>query len=119
MTDNDIIKALECCNKSDNGKGCWECPYRQYCPDCLRRRNEDTIDLINRQKANAEGLTNAVRVLNEQLSSAKAEAYREFAERHERLLLSQLTTAPLDKKEWINFCLDELDNLKKEMVGEG
>lgn len=36
MTDNEIIKALECCNKSDNGKGCFECPYRQYCPDCLR-----------------------------------------------------------------------------------
>lgn len=56
MTDNDIIKALECCNKSDNGKGCFECPYRQYCPDCLRRRNEDTIDLINRQKDEIEAL---------------------------------------------------------------
>lgn len=45
-------------------------------------------------------------------------AVKEFAERYERYLLSQLTTAPLDKKEWINFSLDELDNLKKEMVGE-
>lgn len=57
MKDKEIIKALECCNKSDNGKGCFECPYRQYCPDCLRRRNEDTIDLINRQKAEIERLT--------------------------------------------------------------
>ncbi len=60
MTDEQIIKALECCNKSDNGKGCFECPYRQYCPDCLRRRNEDTIDLINRQKAEIERLKKQV-----------------------------------------------------------
>lgn len=36
-------------------------------------------EIINRQKANAEGLTNAVKFLNEQLSSAKAEAVKEFA----------------------------------------
>ena len=69
MTDNEIIKALECCNKSDNGKGCFECPYRQYCPDCLRRRNEDTIDLINRQKAEIERLQGL-------LSEWKKEAYK-------------------------------------------
>lgn len=58
MTANEIIKALECCNKSDNGKGCFECPYRQYCPDCLRRRNEDTLDLINRLQAENKRLIN-------------------------------------------------------------
>lgn len=54
----------------------------------------------------------------EMLRASKSEAVKEFAERYERYLLSQLTTAPLDKKEWINFCLEYLDNLKKEMVGE-
>ena len=55
MTDNDVIKALECCNQ-DSSKGCFRCPYRQYSPACLEKRNADTIDLINRQQVEIERL---------------------------------------------------------------
>ena len=76
MTDNKIIRALECCNKSDNGKGCFKCPYRQYCPDCLRRRNEDTIDLINRQKAEIERLQGLVNHQRNLINELNKEIYR-------------------------------------------
>lgn len=114
MTDNEIIKALECCNKSDNGKGCFLCPYRQYCPDCLRRRNEDAIELTNRQKANAEGLTNAVKFLNEKVSSAKAEAVKEFAER----LKDSLDDFYHTEEDALLETGDLIDNLVKEMSGD-
>ena len=71
----------------------------------------DIDDLINRQKANAEGLTNAVKFLNEQLSSAKAEAVKEFADR-----LSE--KAPHITEERFPVLRNEIDNLVKEMVGE-
>ena len=120
MTDNEIIKALE-------GK----------LPLGIHAIHE-AIDLINRQKAEIERLKGEVKIkeliINKlktgsnayvsltsdslEYFNIKAEAVKEFAEKYERYLLSQLTTAPLDKKEWINFCLDELDKLRKEMAGE-
>ena len=68
LTGAETKKALECCI---NGK-CSECPLRAM--NCSAKvAMAFANDLINRQQANAEGLTNAVKFLNEQLSSAKAE----------------------------------------------
>ena len=69
MTDNEIIKALK------------ECLTEPCSEQAYINAARNALDLINRQKANAEGLTNAVKYLNEQLSSARAEAVKEFAER--------------------------------------
>ncbi len=55
MTDNEIVKALECCN-SEKESLCFECPYHLCSPACLTKRNEDVIDLINRQQAEIERL---------------------------------------------------------------
>ena len=49
MTDNDIIKALECCN--DNYSCPTDCPLFEDNRDCLLALNKPTLDLINRQKA--------------------------------------------------------------------
>ena len=57
MTNNEIIKALECCvNEKADCKGC---PYES--DGCLIENGknkllEDTLDLINRQKAEIERL---------------------------------------------------------------
>ena len=94
--------------------------------DCKRILNKDILDLINRQQAEIERLkdllrrhqrnTNRIRMITaETAKKIKADAVKEFAERYEKYLLSQLTSATLEKKEVICFCLDEL----KEMVGEG
>lgn len=52
MTDNEIIKAWECCLR---GSCCEECPMESesYCINGLYRK---TLDLINRQKAEIERL---------------------------------------------------------------
>lgn len=51
MTDNDTIKALECCANSD---GCENCPYSKQCDGV--EHIQYALDLINRQKAEIEML---------------------------------------------------------------
>ena len=49
MTDNEIIKALEClCGNAFN---CAECPYCSWFPLLCEQVAKDTLDLINRQQA--------------------------------------------------------------------
>lgn len=115
MTDNEIIKALECC-MSDNPP-CTTCKYDGdtiTVDECMGELMKDALDLINRQKANAEGLTNAVKYLNEQLSSARAEAVKEFAE---RLKFEKATGMNWFGKEHYSVKVEEIDNLVKEMAG--
>jgi hypothetical protein len=66
MTDKEIIKALECCKKlnynswKENKKICGEeCPYKANCYDEEKNINMilDVLDLINRQQAKLEALT--------------------------------------------------------------
>ena len=57
MTDEQIIKALECCCKSFGN--CTKCPYKEV--DCVTTSGKslllkDALDLINRQKAEIERL---------------------------------------------------------------
>ena len=57
MTDNEIIKALECCSDWENGDTCKECPFYEEL-DCATtdRLDKYALDLINRQKAEIERL---------------------------------------------------------------
>ena len=54
MTDNEIIKALKLCAFIEKG-GCKECPYNSY-ENCGEMKVFETVDLINRQKAEIERL---------------------------------------------------------------
>ena len=54
MTDNEIIKALECCNRDDYN-GCGDCPFYHRCIN-NERLSIFTLDLIHRQKAEIERL---------------------------------------------------------------
>ena len=50
MTDEQIIKALECCI-SDNEKDCkLNCPYKGNMNMCVNDLPKNALDLINRQK---------------------------------------------------------------------
>ena len=55
MKDNDIIKALEYC--ADGGQ-CGDCGYDIKSAKCIAKIMKDSIDLINRQKAEIERLRN-------------------------------------------------------------
>ena len=54
LTDNEIIKALECLK--GYAVKCRECPYspRFKFPHCQQKVAKDALDLINRQKAEIE-----------------------------------------------------------------
>lgn len=52
MTDNEIIKALECCEKQPH---CTGCPYFEKI-GCKKHLYQDALDLINRQEAEIERL---------------------------------------------------------------
>lgn len=61
MTDNEIIKALECCT---NYPACpTDCPLYKQPMDCLLKLSKPTFDLINRQKAEIEQYK--ARILND------------------------------------------------------
>jgi protein-arginine kinase activator protein McsA len=65
MTDNYIIKALECC-KAYN---CKECSYRGKCNEI----KHDALDLINRQKAENIDLKGKIVAKNIVIETQKAE----------------------------------------------
>ena len=121
MTDNEIIKALECCT-DESYENCNECPYSTDTLSCERLKLlEDSLDLINSLKAEIERLKKEVSVardayisIQDRYEHTKTEAYKEFAER-------------LNEKAQIADCFDSynmvvgthfIDNLLKEMVGE-
>lgn len=72
MTDNEIIKALECCQEYLD---CGHCPLRTK-KMCANTLTLAALDLINRQKAENERLLQKV-----QQPATKSEAIKEFAER--------------------------------------
>ena len=93
MTDNDIIKALECCNYPM--QVCNECPIpndiRDNCK-CMETLCETALNLIKRQQAEIERLAKGCGIITEEdenwyppplktLEEIKAEAIKEFAER--------------------------------------
>ena len=88
ITDSEIIKALECCSSNATGNEyCKDCPYN-FTEYCGEESAKDTLNLINRQKAEIERLENTLNdVLDRQPllveraeKYAKTEAYKELAE---------------------------------------
>lgn len=65
MTDNEIIKALECCTNDDNEPNCKECTKRPHIY-CICELLEDAYGLIQRQQAKIDELTDrtAIRAID-------------------------------------------------------
>ena len=118
MTDNEIIKALECCIGDTEGKNCFDCHLYEI-DDCQAQMCLDALDLINRQKAEIEKLKAEKNILlnttvsaylaEEQVRVAKAEAYKEFAERLKEMFRNDGLYL---------FYANQIDNLLKELVGD-
>ena len=144
MTDNEIIKALECCGR----ESCNGCPYRS---DRICHQGNpmirDALDLINRQKAEIERLKgNAPKIfisgktpsryfkvkssqpiliypyektkieLVPSAEQIKSEAIKDFAEKlvHTLVINNEENTEIFD----FSYTLETIDNLVKEMIGE-
>lgn len=122
MTDNEIIKALECCV---NQPCCTQhCPYwRNSKAGCEYITPQNLLNLINSQQAKIKGLNKKVEELSEVLSDhikirvkeIKSEAIKEFAEK-----LKAEYDGFDERSEMImyNNLLVAIDDVVKEMVGE-
>ena len=121
MTDNDIIKALECCG-CDNYQ-CDNCPYAYKTCTVYK----DSLDLINRQKAeiekwkalaeNGESAIDTNNRLVQKFAEIKSEAIKEFAER----LKNAFPEGNRDNKcpaIYIDDYCYIIDECAEEMVGE-
>ena len=142
MTDNEIIKALECCVDWCGNVSCWDCPLKNT--GCIHfDKLKETLDLINRQKAENERLKSLMpekrcdNCIHEEkslqaspccecfnyrnfapknfLKLIKAEAIKEFAER-----LKEKSKQGKGYLGNVYHSVDvaEIDNLLKEKVGE-
>ena len=131
MTDNEIIKALECCSTARTADDCERlgCPSFADPQTCIFSDNQKiqgvidgSLDIINRQKAEIERLQayhddmeSAIYSFREDHAKVKffkgeikSEAIKEFAERLKEDCPANLLV--------IHF--DAIDNLVKEMVGD-
>ncbi len=125
MTDNEIIKALECCSEANN---CGKCEYEptEYqigTVGCCNELMKDALDLINRLQAENERLSQFGGILLhngselfKEVQTAKAEAYKEFAERLKKALYSDSCRLVFDSDLDIFECA--INNLLKELVGD-
>ena len=111
MTDEQIIKALECC-ATDDGDDCFQCPYGNivYKPGdggCVNRCRKEALDLINRQKAEVEN----------EIKEIKSEAIKEFAERlDEMIYATHGNIVDVDGIVLLNYIDDDINKLVKEMT---
>ena len=74
ITDNEIIKALECCGAGWDG--CEPCPLCNYDGDCLESIVVDILNLITRQKAEIEALIAGQETLQKYIAEKNAEIER-------------------------------------------
>ena len=119
MTDNEIIKGLECCGREN----CFGCPYRGKCHQG-NPMITDSLDLITRQQAKIERLNEynenlkaANTALSNEILDIKSEAVKEFAEKlKENSEIVHLFSVHTGDHYMVD--IDDIDNLVKEMVGE-
>ena len=136
MTDNEIIKALECCN-DPQGRKCKECYYSDD-PFCLSSLTKAAFYLVNRQNAEIERLrvpdlmiehlsmspdellekirNIPVHIISCKNEAIKAEAIKEFAKRlKERFLNLEYQANTTRKTLPIAFVKDQTDWMLHEV----
>ena len=127
MTDNEIIKALRLCAD----RGCYRCTEygKEYCRYTVASL---AWDLIYRQKAEVERLKvdlefkcddcKYIKLSQEEyrtaILKAKSEAIREFVMSFKKRISFFIPIATVEEKQGVYKCLDKVDEVKKEMVGD-
>ena len=135
MTDNEIIKALECCKKPVGSGACNYCPFdyqreKRLTPSdksCTTLMFDSALDLINRLQAENErlqgGLKTALDMVQEakvllasDIKTAKSEARKEFAARLKVRL--DMSVYSYSTEEVLSDIENIIDNLLEEMESE-
>lgn len=121
-TNDEIVRALECCVECDTFDGeCREdCPFKKA-DDCTFILGRETLDLIKRQQAEIEKQKKKLQEILPIVAELKSEAIKEFAERLKEKASSCVMSCngqemPETKSYTINaLCIDEL--VKEMTVG--
>ena len=108
LTDNEIIKALECCN--EKARGCEECPMIERDGSCIKFLTREALNLINRQRAEIERLQNMLAAECQHSIEFRNNTIKEFAERLKKDSHLKYTTG--------EPFVREVDNLVKEMSAD-
>lgn len=126
-TNDDIIKAAILCSSGEYPKMCQECPMnnkncgevmRKAIAEILKNQKEDNERLYNENEALISAQETLQKHIEKQIEKAKAEAIKEVVGRLQKSIISQLGISTLEKKEAFLFCLDEIDKIEKELVGD-
>lgn len=126
MTDEQIIKALECCYRK-GGTPCRDCPFNEFedCNDVLMA--DYVFNLIKRQQAEIDSLrAHLKRVCAERDARIctnnfiKSEAVKEFAEKLRNKIKTECNPygKPTFDYDTSIAIMHYIDKLVKEMVGE-
>ena len=107
MTDNEIIKALECCVAENEEECKVNCPYKGNMTMCVIDLPEKSLDLINRQKAENEKLTYEVDSLNAYVQHMYRRGWAEAV----KALTDKLKAIPI-----FEYHGDHIDKVAKDMM---
>lgn len=139
LTDNEIVKALECCIKSNHFGDCFwnDCPFvsEKGCKVGNESLYPYVLNLINRQKAEIENLTKAcenqqkismdryfeIERLKEKISVAKVDELIKSCcnDTAKKFAYKLKSFFPSDNEPYQYWEIHEgVDNLLKELVGE-
>ena len=134
MTDNEIIKALKCCEYTD--ELCCMCPEIKD-GECIQRLHTMALDLINRQASENERLAleldiskalhkEAVAERNfychqmirfeSMFKTAKSEAIKEFVERLKEIIYTHMDRVDVDGIVLLTRIDNSIDKIAKEMT---
>lgn len=114
MSDEDIVRALECCLLT-YGKKCEECPYEKHKPyaistkTCSDKMRKDLLSLVNRQKVEIGILIRKHDTLRDEIAEKDMEI--EELENYNKSLIKATTHI-------FNNLLDEIDKAKVEAIKE-
>ena len=133
MTDEQIIKALECCSIDDHIGVCTECPFTDICDEDTQALQKYALDLINRQKAEIERYKKYYETMETEIYSfrkdqadvkflknkIRAEAIKEFAEAYKEQI-KDYTGMFTDDGFYISLqaALSSVDFIKEKMTEE-
>ena len=126
MTDEQIIKALECCIESSSPEACNKCPLKRdngNISECLEQKEKLSLDLINYQKAEIDELRERISYLEKSIDCSRKEYNQLFQKlQHAKSeaiykLVMRFKDRVVSKYEYVQVDIfNELDNLVKEMT---
>lgn len=116
MTDNEIIKALECCMQPISN--CDKCPLYKVSDECFDIAKNGAVDIINRQQAEIERLETEKDNLIRTYAECQAEVVEEFANKVENEIDCQPHSKGMQESAERYRIKSIINNLLKETVGD-